>query len=301
VTKGEIAMIKTQTADVNIIENLAYDFPFYNKKAAQKTLTHPCFNGCNHENARIHLPVAAGCNVQCNYCVRKYDCVNESRPGVTTRILSPEEAFDRYIKVKEELPGLSVVGIAGPGDALCDFENTKNTLKLIREYDSEVTFCLSTNGLMLPKYSREIAELGVIHVTVTINAVNPSISALIYQYVNYEGVCYTKEIAAALLLQNQIFGLKQLIEMGVVCKVNIVVLKGINDQHIPEVVETVKNLGCYIVNIMPFIPVKGSGFEYLTKTTPEEITQLREECGQSILQMHHCRQCRADAVGCLQQ
>lgn len=152
---------------------------------------------------------------------------------------------------------------------------------------------------MLPKYAREIKELGVTHVTVTINAVNPNISAGIYQYVNYEGVCYTEEIAAALLLQNQLLGLKQLIEMGAVCKVNIVVLRGINDQHIPEVVETVKNLGCYIVNIMPFIPVKGSGFEYLTKTTPKEIAQLRKECGQSILQMHHCRQCRADAVGCL--
>lgn len=292
-------MNKTEQINKSIDDNRLLDFPLYNLGAAEKTVSHPCYNGCNHENARIHLPVAPGCNIQCNYCLRKYDCVNESRPGVTTRILSPEEALDRYIQAKKELPNLSVAGIAGPGDALCDFENTKATLKLIREYDKEITFCLSTNGLMLPKYAEELAALGVSHVTVTMNAVDPAISAKIYQYINYEGVKYTGEKAASILLQNQLVGLNRLIRMGMVCKVNIVVLKGINDLHIPEIVQTVKDLGCYIVNIMPFIPVEGSIFAHLPKTTPEEIKKLRDECGETILQMHHCRQCRADAVGCL--
>jgi hypothetical protein len=32
---------------------------------------------------------AAGCNVQCRICNRKFDCVNESRPGVSSGVLSP--------------------------------------------------------------------------------------------------------------------------------------------------------------------------------------------------------------------
>ncbi|MDF2984538.1 MAG: nitrogenase cofactor biosynthesis protein NifB [Eubacterium sp.] len=280
-------------------DNQASDFIFFNTKMKQKTMTHPCYNGCNHENARIHLPVAPKCNIQCNYCVRKFDCVNESRPGVATRIISPGEALEKYIEVKKTMANLSVVGIAGPGDALCDFENTRKTLQLIKEYDSDITFCLSTNGLMLPNHADELEALGVSHVTVTINAVDPEISARIYKYVRYEGVEYAGYKAGALLLKNQLTGLNRLTEKGIVCKVNIVVLKGINDFHIPEIAKTVKQSGCYIVNIMPLIPVQGSEFEHLPKATTEEIMKLRKECGRLILQMQHCRQCRADAVGSL--
>ena len=83
----------------------------------EKTKKHPCFScGSAHKYARMHLPIAPKCNISCNYCLRKYDCVNESRPGVTTEILSPKEAFAKYKIVKAKMPNLTVVGIAGPGD-----------------------------------------------------------------------------------------------------------------------------------------------------------------------------------------
>jgi hypothetical protein len=80
----------------------------------EKTANHPCFNcGASQKNSRMHLPIAPKCNIQCNYCVRKYDCMNESRPGVTTSVLSPEEAFAKYKLVKEKVENLTVIGIAG--------------------------------------------------------------------------------------------------------------------------------------------------------------------------------------------
>ena len=55
---------------------------------------HPCFDpAARHTSSRVHLPVAPACNIQCNYCSRSFDCVNESRPGVTTKVLSPEQAL----------------------------------------------------------------------------------------------------------------------------------------------------------------------------------------------------------------
>lgn len=292
--KTELKVVQLDEVKRNIGK---MDFKFKSEELKEKTKTHPCYNGCNHENARMHLPVAPKCNIQCNYCVRKFDCANESRPGVTTRLLNPVEAFEKYKETKQKLPHLSVVGIAGPGDALCDFENTRKTLQLIKEYDPSITFCLSTNGLLLPDLAEEIIELGVSHVTVTINCVSPKIAAKIYKYVTYEGIEYTGEEAGTILIHNQLTGLKMLIERGVICKVNIVALKDINTEHIPEITKKVKELGCYIVNIMPFIPVCGSVFENMPKTPIAEVMKLREECGEIILQMHHCRQCRADAVG----
>lgn len=275
---------------------------YYKEKAPtieEKTATHPCFNCGAHEYARIHLPVAPKCNISCNYCVRKYDCPNESRPGVTTRILKPEEAFQRYMEVKRKVPNLSVVGIAGPGDALANYEETRKTLELIREQDSKVTFCLSTNGLMLPQYANELTELGVSHVTVTMNSVDQKIGGQIYKYVDYMGVKYYGEAAAAILMANQLAGIRMLTAKGIVCKVNIVMLKGINDGHIPEVVKKAKELGAEITNIMQLIPVEGSVFENLPLVSNKDIMAMRRQCGETMKQMYHCRQCRADAIGTL--
>ena len=61
-----------------------------NKTALDAMLdSHPCYNeGAHRRYARMHLPVAPKCNIQCNYCNRRYDCCNESRPGVTSEVLS---------------------------------------------------------------------------------------------------------------------------------------------------------------------------------------------------------------------
>ncbi len=265
----------------------------------EKTATHPCYNCGAHQYARMHLAIAPKCNISCNYCLRKYDCPNESRPGVTTKVLTPEEAIQRYLEVKEKVPKLSVVGIAGPGDALANMEQTRETLSGIRKLDPEITFCISTNGLMLPQYANELIELGVSHVTVTMNAVDTKLGAEIYKYVDYMGNRYYGETAAAILLSNQLAGIKMLTSKGIMCKVNIVMLKGINEHHIPQVVAKVKELGGVMTNIMQLIPVKGSVFEHLPLVNNNEIMEMRSKCGESLKQMYHCRQCRADAVGTL--
>jgi nitrogenase molybdenum-iron protein alpha/beta subunit/MoaA/NifB/PqqE/SkfB family radical SAM enzyme len=282
-------VLEDKKMDTNLIDTIA-----------EKTKTHPCFSCSSaHKYARMHLPIAPKCNISCNYCLRKFDCVNESRPGVTTEVLSPEEAFAKYKLVKSKMDNLKVVGIAGPGDALANFDNVKETLKLIREHDPEVTFCLSTNGLMLPFYAQDLIDLGVSHVTITMNAIDPKITAKVYKYVDYLGVTYTGEEGAQILLNNQLSGLKYLTDRGIVCKVNIVMLKGINDQHIEEVVKKVKTLGATITNIMQMIPVKGSVFENMPLTSNKEIMDLRKKCGEHLEQMYHCKQCRADAIGLL--
>lgn len=270
------------------------------KRIEEKTKEHPCFNCGANTNARIHLPVAPKCNIQCNYCVRKFDCPNESRPGVTTQVLSPQDSFLRYQEAKEKVPNLTVVGIAGPGDALANFDAVKETLTRIRAYDPKVTFCLSTNGLMLPTYAEELMKLGVTHVTVTVNAVDPKIGSKIYHHIEYMGTRYEGEAAAAILLSNQLCGLRLLVASGIICKVNIVAIKGINEDHIETVVKTMQEIGCYITNIMPMIPVKGSGLEGIDVLSNKELTKLRMQCGQSMKQMFHCKQCRADAIGTLE-
>jgi MoaA/NifB/PqqE/SkfB family radical SAM enzyme len=207
--------------------------------------------------------------------------------------------LERYAKLKETMPDLTVAGFAGPGDALANFENLRETLRLIREYDPNVIFCIATNGLLLPRYVAELKNLGVSHVTVTVNAVDPAVGARIYQRVHYMGRTYTGLDGAAILLANQVAGIGMLTDAGMICKVNCVALRGINDNHVREVTKTAAELGAFMTNIMPHIPVKGSAFEGLERMTNKEIEVLRKQCGVNIRQMTHCRQCRSDAAGTL--
>lgn len=261
--------------------------------------THPCYNECAHRKfARMHLPIAPRCNIQCNYCNRKYDCTNESRPGVTSEVLTPEQAVEKIRYVKEKVPYLSVIGIAGPGDPLAN-EETFRTLELVGKEFPELTLCLSTNGLNLPQNVDRLKALGVRFVTVTMNAVDPKVGARIYEFVHYGGRTLRGEEAAEALITNQMKGIKMAAEAGMLVKVNSVMMPGINTDHLPEVAKKAKELGAYIVNILPLIPVPGTRFENVRAPTSKERKELQDMCEVDIRQMRHCRQCRADAIGLL--
>lgn len=263
--------------------------------------THPCYNEEAHKKyARMHVPVAPKCNIQCNYCNRKFDCSNESRPGVTSEVLSPVQAADKIAFVKEKIPNLKVVGIAGPGDPLAN-EETFRTLELVQQRFPDLTPCVSTNGLMLPDSAERLFSLGVRFVTVTINAVTPEVGADIYRFVLWKGKKYEGTEGATILLENQFKGIEMCANLGMLVKANIVMVPGINTDTIPDLVKKVKALGAYIVNILPLIPVPGTVFENRNGPTPAERKELMDRCSLDARMMRHCRQCRADAIGLLDQ
>lgn len=260
---------------------------------------HPCYNEEAHKKfARMHLPVAPKCNIQCNYCNRKYDCSNESRPGVTSEVLTPEEAVEKIRIVKEKIPQLKVIGIAGPGDPLAN-EETFRTLELVKEEFPELTLCISTNGLALPENAQRLYDLGVRFLTVTMNNTDPSVGEMIYDRVQWDGKKYTGKEGADILLQNQLIGIKKCVELGMMVKINVVMIPGINDKHIPDLVKTARSLGVYTVNILPLIPVDGTKFSDRRAPTPEERKDLMDRCEIDVKMMRHCKQCRADAIGLL--
>ncbi|MDR1871350.1 MAG: radical SAM protein [Deltaproteobacteria bacterium] len=267
-----------------------------------KTEIHPCFSlDAAHKNARLHLPVAPACNISCGYCRRDLDCPNESRPGVTSKVLNPQEALERFVAFKERLPTLKVVGVAGPGEALANFKALAQTLTLIREVVPDIAFCLSTNGLSLPYYIKDLYDLGVGYLTVTINTLDAQVGAKIYKEVKYLGQTHQGVTGAALLLANQLAGLKMAVDLGLTVKVNTVVLKGINELEAPKVAKEAAKLGAKIGNVMQHIPVSGSLFGHLPQISRFDLQKISWECQTYLPQSRHCRQCRADAAGLLSE
>ncbi len=260
---------------------------------------HPCFSENAHSRfGRIHLPVAPACNIQCKYCVRKYDCANESRPGITSRILTPDEALERVSSMVRRNERLSVVGIAGPGDPLSN-DSTFKVLNAINREFPDLILCLSTNGLLLPDRLEDLLKAGVKSLTITINAVSTVVAEKIYSWAVYNGNRYEGKEAALRIITNQRYGMEEAVRAGLAVKINSVYIPGINDAEIPSIARLAGRMGAILHNIIPLIPQ--GGFSELKRPTRELIKLIRKDCSAHIPQMTHCRQCRADACGTLDE
>ena len=261
----------------------------------RKIQEHPCFSekAC-HTFGRCHVPVAPKCNIQCNYCIRDFDCVNESRPGVTTKVLNPDEAMELVKEVIDKYDYIKVIGIAGPGEPLAN-EETFETLRRLDEQYPNVIKCISTNGLLLPEKIDLLQKYDVGNVTVTLNAIDPEISAKIYAFINYKGKRYTGIEGAKILLSQQLRGIEEAVKRHMIVKINTVYIPGINDKHIPEIAKKVAEMGVYTFNVIPLIAQYK--FADITPPTMEMKRKMQDECAKYIKQMRHCQRCRADAIG----
>jgi len=262
---------------------------------------HPCFGGNHHKNGRMHLAVAPKCNIKCGYCSRKHDCANESRPGVTSRIMTPQEAIEKVREVMASPvvgPIIKVIGIAGPGDPLAN-EETFETFQMVKNEFPDLMLCLSTNGLLLPESIDRLHEMGLHSLTVTINAIDPEVGAQIYSNIVYHGKHYTGVEGAKILIDNQLEGVKRAGELGMTIKINTVLTPGINDSQIPLIAAKIKKLGAFVMNIMPIIPQ--SDLAHITRPSEEYLAEIRKANEGIIGQFAHCKQCRADAIGLIGQ
>jgi nitrogen fixation protein NifB len=258
---------------------------------------HPCYSHSAHfKYGRIHLPVAPECNLGCNYCERRIGGMSyhSYRHAVTDRILPPEEALSEVAQYVEDV-NFTVVGIAGPGEPLYN-PSTFETLRLVRDNYPPLMLCLSTNGLLLPRYAERLRDLDVQTITVTLNTIDPEIGERIYAYVKHNGEVLKGIEGARALLENQLIGIEKAVKLGLVVKVNSILIPGINDNgHLEKVAGTVKKLGVYIQNITPLIPL--GRFRNLEAPPCDELHWTRSRCEQIIKQFRLCQQCRADSVG----
>jgi len=258
---------------------------------------HPCMDEKAHNTiARLHLPVAPKCNILCRYCERQVcpSNINDVFPGISAVILSPSQALKKTGEFLKKWGRGSIVGISGPGDPLANTE-TFETMKYIRDKYPDVRLCLCTNGLALPENFSNIMSLGIRHLTVTVNAVDPSVGASVYKWITKNGIRHYGTEAASILLDNQLSGIKSAVKNHIFVKINTVVIPGINDHHISDVSALMANLGCFVHNIVPLIP-RGE-LKDIKRPGPELMKGIRRESEPYIPVFSKCRQCRADAEG----
>ncbi|ALK09358.1 radical SAM protein [Blastochloris viridis] len=257
---------------------------------------HPCFSTTaegHARSARLHLPVSPGCNIACAFCKRDFNR-RDQRPGVATRLLTPDEATDIVARALELCSTLAVVGIAGPGDPLAS-THALDTFALVRRRWPHLILCLSTNGLMLPAHLDAIADVGVATLTVTVNAVDPAIQAQITPKIAWQRRRLNGIEAAERLIANQLEGIKGAAERGLTVKVNTVLIPGVNDHHIGDVAAQVAAAGARLINVIALIPQHD--FAHLPAPGMVMRHRARTDAAQHLKVFTHCQRCRADACG----
>lgn len=257
------------------------------------TNNHPCFGPNANNVGRIHLPVSPACNIGCRFCHRVLSDT-ENRPGVTAKVITPEQSIDVLKKALKLCPEIRVAGIAGPGDTLAT-NTALETFRLIGSRFPQLLKCMSTNGLLLNEKADEVIDAKIDSLTVTVNAVDPEIEAQLNKFVIYHGKKYDALEGAKILIANQLEGIRKVAASGITVKVNTVLVPRINGNHISKIAETVSKLGATIYNIIPLIPT----FELKDEKAPYcfQIEQARKDAEKFIGVFRHCNRCRADAVG----
>ncbi len=261
---------------------------------------HPCYDkDASKQFGRMHLPVAPKCNISCNYCNRKFDCSNECRPGVTSKVLTVDEAFEIFEEGIKLRPYITTVGIAGPGDSLANPDQTFGVLEKIHAKYPHINLCVSTNGLMLEEYVNDLLAVNAKFITVTVNAINPETAAKVYHSVRYNGRTYRGVEAGEVLLERQRAGIARLTHRDAVVKLNTVYIPEVNPNEIIPIADMGRDLGAFLMNVTPLIPVAGSRMADFRSPSELEIDSTKAVVSSIMEIMDHCNQCRSDACGLL--
>lgn len=263
---------------------------------AQLEGRHPCYSftaGGHQRSGRLHVPVSPACNIRCRFCRREFNRM-EQRPGVARRLVAPSEAVGIVERALTLCPAIRVIGIAGPGDTLATGHAIR-TFALVHARFPDLVNCLSTNGLLLEEKSEQLVEAGVRTVTVTVNAVHPSILERICRGIVLRGERLKGIAAAKALIANQLRGIRRVTRLGAVVKVNTVLIPGVNEEHIGTVAAAVAAAGASLINVIPLIPAH----ELAHIPAPDfiQVHDARAAAEKHLTVFTHCHRCRADACG----
>jgi nitrogen fixation protein NifB len=255
-------------------------------------MEHPCFdNEAHYRVGRIHLPVALKCNIKCRYCEAGV-CVDgmPSIPGATLKVISPSEAVSVVRRAIKAEPRNKIAAVAGPGDPLANHQ-TFETLALIKKHFPQLKTCMSTNGLVLLDKVRPLHEMNLDFLTVTVNAASVDSARKIYRWITVDG---RRSRDFKVLLENQQSGVELAHELGIIVKINTVLIPGINEHEVEKIARWASKYA-YIMNVMPLIPLG----EFRGKERPScaQMDTARLVVKKHMRLLTCCKQCRADAVG----
>lgn len=195
----------------------------------------------------LRISVTDLCNLRCRYCMPEEGVIKKFHSEILTL-----EEIEEVVKVSTKV-GINKVRLTG-GEPLV----RKGIVKLVKKISSvpginEVT--LTTNGILLKKYARALKEAGLHRVNISLDTLKKDK----YEYVTRGGK-----------LSDVIDGIEAAKEAGLKpLKLNVVLVKGFNDDEIEDFVNlTINNeIDVRFIELMPIGEKGGISEEHFVSNT----------------------------------
>jgi len=171
----------------------------------------------------MRVSVTERCNFRCQYCMpdKPFSWVPQEN------LLSFEDLF-AFIKAAID-EGITKIRLTG-GEPLLRAD-LDTFVRMIHDYAPDIDLALTTNGFLLPDVADKLAEAGLKRLNISLDTLKPAVAA---------------QIAQKNVLGRVLEGIDAALASGLKIKINMVPLKGINDNEIIDVLEYAKARGIEI-------------------------------------------------------
>jgi len=188
----------------------------------------------------LRVSVTERCNFRCQYCMpeKPFSWVPKED------ILSFEDMFE-FIKISID-EGITKIRITG-GEPLLR-EDLDKFIKMIYDYKNDIDLAMTTNAFLLKSASQKLYDAGLRRINVSIDSLKPEVA---------------EKIAKKDVLKNVLEGIEEALRVGLKVKVNMVPMKGMNDNEVLDVLEYCKERGMvvrfieYMENVHAEVNIKG--------------------------------------------
>ncbi len=162
----------------------------------------------------LRVSVTERCNFRCQYCMpeKPFSWVPKEN------LLSFEELF-LFIKVAID-EGVNKIRITG-GEPLLR-EDLDSFIEMIHNYKPDIDLALTTNAFLLSDVAQRLKDAGLKRLNISLDSLKPDVAHKIAQ----------KDVLTKVLK-----GIDKALEVGLGVKINMVPLKGINDNEILDLLD----------------------------------------------------------------
>ena len=207
----------------------------------------------------LRVSVTERCNFRCQYCMpeKPFSWVPKEN------LLTFEELFE-FIKVSID-EGVKKIRITG-GEPLLR-EDLDCFIKMIHDYKSDIDLAMTTNAYLLKGAAQKLYDAGLRRINVSIDSLIPDIA---------------EKIAKKDVLSHVLEGVEEALRVGFRVKVNMVPIKGMNDNEILDVLEFCKERKMtvrfieYMENVHAQADIKGMQSEELLEIIGSRYTYTDE-------------------------
>lgn len=203
--------------------------------------------GRKHDYLRISI--TDRCNFRCTYCMP------DNRPGAypeTAGKMSPTE-IEGIARVFCSL-GITKIRITG-GEPFVR-KDVGEIISRLSVLPSKLT--LTTNGVYIDRFMKDIQKAGISSVNVSLDAMDKETFRIVAQRDMFDQV---------------MTNIRLLLEAGIHVKVNMVVLKGENEQQVPEFVAWTEKLPLH-VRFIEYMPFTKNEWDHRKVVSAEEIRSM---------------------------